>query len=81
MQRFLEKYAIRYVPITKYTIVYTEEVECGFSGRCLELPGAISQAETLEELEVNMVDAVQLILASIRKEAHEKKKTVIEVSV
>ncbi|MGC1933327.1 MAG: type II toxin-antitoxin system HicB family antitoxin [Candidatus Nitrosopolaris sp.] len=67
--------------MVKYTIVYTEEVEGGFSGRCLELPGAISQGETLEELEVNMVDAVQLILASIYEEAHEKKKIGIEVSV
>jgi predicted RNase H-like HicB family nuclease len=51
--------------MTKYTVVYTEEAEGGFSGRSLELPGAISQGETLEELERNMTDAVQLILASI----------------
>jgi predicted RNase H-like HicB family nuclease len=50
----------------------------GFSGRCLELLGAISQGETLEELERNMIDAVQLILASIYEEAHEKKKMEIE---
>jgi predicted RNase H-like HicB family nuclease len=64
----------------KYTIVYTEEVEGGFSGRCLELPGAISQGETLQELKVNMIDAVELMLASIYEEAHEKKKMVIKVS-
>ncbi len=69
------------MPMAKYTIVYTEEEEGGFSGRCLELPGAISQGENLEELKVNMVDAVQLMLASIYEEAHEKKKTEIEVSV
>ncbi|MFZ0511621.1 MAG: type II toxin-antitoxin system HicB family antitoxin [Candidatus Nitrosopolaris sp.] len=67
--------------MTKYTIVYTEEVEGGFSGRCLELPGAISQGETLEDLKVNMVDAIQLILDSIYEDAHEKKKMQIEVSV
>ncbi|MFY9868279.1 MAG: type II toxin-antitoxin system HicB family antitoxin [Candidatus Nitrosopolaris sp.] len=67
--------------MVKYTVVYTEEVEGGFSGRCLELPGAISQGETLEELKVNMVDAVQLILDSLYEEAHEKKKMEIEVSV
>jgi predicted RNase H-like HicB family nuclease len=50
--------------MAKYTIVYTEEAEGGFSGRCLELPGAISQGETLEELKVNISDAVQLMLAS-----------------
>ena len=67
--------------MTKYTIIYTEEVEGGFSGRCLELPGAISQGETLEELKVNMIDAVELMLASIYEEAHEKKKMIIKVSV
>jgi predicted RNase H-like HicB family nuclease len=51
--------------MTKYTVVYTEETEGGFSGRCLELPGAISQGETLEELKVNITDAIQLMLASI----------------
>lgn len=38
------------MPMAKYTIVYTEELEGGFSGRCLELPSAISQGETLEDL-------------------------------
>jgi predicted RNase H-like HicB family nuclease len=66
------------MPMAKYTIVYTEEAEGGFSGR---LPGAISQGETLEELKVNMVDVIQLILDSIYEEAHEKKKMEIEVSV
>jgi predicted RNase H-like HicB family nuclease len=69
-----------YVPMAKYTI-YTEETEGGFSGRCLELPGAISQGETLRELEVNITDAIQLMLASIYEEAHEKKKMEIKVSV
>ena len=72
---------MRIMPMAKYTIVYTEEAEGGFSGRCLELPGAISQGETLEELKVNMVDVIQLILDSIYEEAHEKKKMEIEVSV
>ncbi len=64
----------------QYIIVYTEETEGGFSGRCLELPGAISQGETLEELNVNIIDAIQLMLGSIYEEAHEKKKMEIEVS-
>jgi len=71
---------VRYVLMAKYTVVYTEEIEGGFSGRCLELPGAISQGETLGELKVNMTDAIQLMLASIYEEAHEKKKMEIEVS-
>jgi predicted RNase H-like HicB family nuclease len=47
----------------------------------LELPGAISQGETLGELKLNMTDAVQLMLAWIYEEAHEKKKMEIDVSV
>jgi predicted RNase H-like HicB family nuclease len=65
--------------MAKYTIVYTEEAEGGFSGRCLELPGAIAQGETLEELKVNITDAIRLMLASIYEEAHEKKRMEIEV--
>jgi predicted RNase H-like HicB family nuclease len=72
---------VPYVPMTKYTVVYTQEAEGGFSGKCLELPGAISQGETLEALKVNMADAIQLMLASIYEEAHEKKKMEIDVSV
>ena len=65
--------------MTKYTIAYTPEVDGGFSGQCLELPGAISQGETLEELEANMTDAIQLMLASINEEA--QHIMVIEVQV
>ena len=67
--------------MTKYIVVYPEETEGAFSGRCLELPGAISQGETLEELKVNITDAIQLMLDSIYEEAHEKKKMEIEVPV
>ena len=64
-------------------IIYAilNETEGGFSGSCLELPGAIRQGETLDELKVNITDAIQLMLASIYEEAHEKKKMEIEVSV
>ncbi|MER5175720.1 MAG: type II toxin-antitoxin system HicB family antitoxin [Candidatus Nitrosocosmicus sp.] len=34
----------------QFTIRYQSEEEGGFSGQCLELPGAISQRETIEEL-------------------------------
>jgi predicted RNase H-like HicB family nuclease len=67
--------------MTKYTVVYTEKIERRFSGKCLELPGAISQGETLGDLKVNMTDVIQLMLASIYEEAREKKKMEIDVSV
>jgi predicted RNase H-like HicB family nuclease len=67
--------------VTKYTVLYNEEEEGWYSGQCLELPSAISQGETLDELKANMADAIQLVLASIDAEAEEKKKMVIEVQV
>jgi predicted RNase H-like HicB family nuclease len=65
----------------KFTVYYSEEEEGGYSGYCAEIPGAISQGETLEELEENMIDAIRLILESMRVEADAKKKMVIEVPV
>jgi predicted RNase H-like HicB family nuclease len=45
------------------TIIVEEEPEGrGFSGQCKELPSAISQGKTLEDLEVNIKDAIQLVL-------------------
>ena len=65
----------------KFTVRYEEEEGGGYSGRCLELPGAISQGENLEELKENMKDAISLILESIRLEAdtNKKKSLIVEV--
>jgi predicted RNase H-like HicB family nuclease len=63
----------------RFTVYYQEEEEGGYSGRCAELPAAISQGETLEELKENMKDAIELVLESINDEAEQKKKMEIEV--
>ena len=65
----------------KFTVRYEEEEGGGYSGQCLELPGAISQGENLEELKEKMKDAISLILESIRLEAdtHKKKSLIVEV--
>jgi len=65
----------------QFTIQYQDEEEGGFSGQCLEIPGAISQGETIEELIENMKDAISLILESIKEEADlkDKKSLVIEL--
>lgn len=69
-----------YMDPRKFTVRYEKE-EGGYSGQCLELPGAISQGENLEELKENMKDAISLILESIKLEAdtHEKKSLIVEV--
>ncbi len=71
----------QHFPKRQFTIRYQEEEEGGFSGQCLELSGAISQGENLDELEENMKDAISLILESIREEANSqrKKSLIIEI--
>jgi predicted RNase H-like HicB family nuclease len=44
--------------------VKKEQEEGSFSGQCVELPAAISQGETHDELRKNMKDAILLVLES-----------------
>ena len=54
--------------MAKFTIIYNAE-ERGYSGKCLEIPGVINEAETLEELKANMVNAITLAIKSMDREA------------
>jgi len=69
--------------MANFTVLWQKEEVGGYSGRCLEVPGAISEGETLEELKANMIDAITLVMRSINKEAREKQeqRMVIEVAV
>lgn len=68
------KYNQKFSSKRQFTVRYQEEEDGGDSGQCLEIPGAISQGETLEELKENMKDAISLILESIKEEADTQKK-------
>jgi predicted RNase H-like HicB family nuclease len=50
-----------------YTIRVQEEPEGGYSGQCVELPGAISEGETLEELRDNMREAIELVIEYLKE--------------
>jgi predicted RNase H-like HicB family nuclease len=72
----------QFSPKRQFTIRYQEEEDGGgYSGQCLEIPGAISQGETLEELKKNMKDAISLILESIKEEADVQKKNSLILEV
>lgn len=64
----------------KFTILVNKEKEGGYSGQCLELPGAISQGETLEELKTNMADAINLVLEYIKDRAKKEKSKIMEIT-
>ena len=46
----------------KLTAIYEETEEGGYIGYVVELPGANTQGETLEEVRENLKEAVQLLL-------------------
>ena len=51
----------------KYTVIL-EPQEGGYTVRCLELPGAISQGETKEEALANIKEAIGLVLEVLSQE-------------
>ncbi len=51
--------------MTKFTILIQKALEGGYSGQCLEIPAAISQIETLEEIKTQERIMV-LVLESIK---------------
>jgi len=46
----------------KYTVILKPQDEGGYTVRCLELPGAISQGETKEEALANIKEAIGLVI-------------------
>jgi predicted RNase H-like HicB family nuclease len=46
----------------KYTVILEVQDEGGYTVRCLELPGAISEGETREEALANIKEAIELVL-------------------
>jgi predicted RNase H-like HicB family nuclease len=65
----------------KFTIRVQKAPEGGYSGQCVELPGAISEGETLEELKKNMTEAIQLVLDALDEETKGDRKIVIEIPI
>lgn len=62
----IEAVYVIYSKLTKFTILIQKAHEGGYSGQCLEVPAAISQGETVEELKTNMKESIELALESIK---------------
>ena len=52
----------------KYTVILEPQDEGGYTVRCLELPGAISQGETKEEALTNIKEAIGLVLEVLNQD-------------
>ncbi len=64
-----------HIPSYVYTVVVHEAEEGGYWGEVLELPGCVSQGETLEELNVNIKEAIEAVLQVQRREITEEAHT------
>jgi predicted RNase H-like HicB family nuclease len=73
----------------KFTVVLREEDVGGYSVRCVDIPGAISQGDTKEEALKNIKEAIETYLEAFPDELkilEELKKTtgrkeVVEIAV
>ncbi|PWR70859.1 type II toxin-antitoxin system HicB family antitoxin [Methanospirillum stamsii] len=56
----------------QYTIFIMPQEEGGYTVQCLELPGAISQGETVEEALDNIKEAIELLLDVLQDDLRDK---------
>ena len=63
----------------KYSVILEPQEEGGFTARCMELPGAISQGETKTEALENIKEAISLILDVLREDLESLNRTNAEV--
>jgi predicted RNase H-like HicB family nuclease len=58
----------------KFTVVLEEAAEGGYVVQCVEIPGAISQGDTVDEALANVADAIKEILSVRRADAQRVAK-------
>ena len=56
----------------EYTIIIEKNANGWYTGQCEQIPEAISQGETLEELKENMADAIKMVI-DFKKEETRKQ--------
>lgn len=52
----------------KYTAIITECEEGGYFAQCAEIENAFTQGETIEEVEENLKDVIDLVLTCEKEE-------------
>jgi predicted RNase H-like HicB family nuclease len=65
----------------KYTVILEPQEEGGYTIRCLELPGAISQGETKEEALENIKEAISLVLEVLSQELATSNAQALEIDL
>ena len=65
----------------EYTVLLEPQEEGGYTVRCLELPGAISQGETKEEALMNIKEAIGLVFEVLSQELLVENAEVLKVKL
>jgi predicted RNase H-like HicB family nuclease len=67
----------------KFTVILRKDDVGGYSVRCIELPGAISEGDTKKEALKNIKEAIELYLETWPDELKRlrKKREVVEITV
>lgn len=67
----------------KFTVILRKEDVGGYSVRCVELPGAISEGETKKESLKNIKEAIELYLETWPDELKrlKRKREVVKITV
>ncbi len=67
----------------KFTVILKKEDVGGYSVRCVELPGAISEGDTKKEALKNIKEAIGLYIETWPDELRrlKKKREVVEITV
>ncbi len=65
----------------KYTVILEPQEEGGYTVRCLELPGAISEEETKEETLENIKEAISLVLEISSQELATSNAQVLKIDL
>lgn len=60
----------------KYMIVIHEDINGGYWAEAPELPGCVSQGETLDELKANMHEAIEGYLEVMQEEGRQPETSV-----
>ena len=56
----------------EYTIIIHKNASGWYTGQCEQVPEAISQGETLEELKENMADAIKMVIDYKKEETRKQ---------
>jgi len=65
--------------VLTFTVALRREESGGYSARCVELPAAISQGETEQEVLRNIREAIELVLEELEARAQAQKPDKLEL--